>query len=212
MAVYFIKAGENPTVKIGIAKNIWTRLSGIQTHNHEPVTLLALIDGGKEIEKELHRLFKKDHIRGEWFRLSPEVLRYVAKLPKPPLSAKEKQRDRLHQSGADKLWFDASIRSDHEIEVRTGFTRYTLRRWLGPSGRKPVKMTTKEARAKGKLGAANSPVAQPKQNRMPPKLARPIWRGAGSREEALHRINSDERFEDKYTIPTAYRRLGKRRG
>ncbi len=74
MFVYFIKSGEseNAPIKIGVAGNVDKRLGDLQVGNPEKLTVVAAIKAlGEEhaywIEKSLHKFFKSNNIRGEWF-------------------------------------------------------------------------------------------------------------------------------------------------
>jgi len=75
MFVYFIKAGSNDhsPIKIGVAVDVARRLQELQVGNHEELHIMAAIkalgeDHAYWIEKSLHKFFKSDRIRGEWFR------------------------------------------------------------------------------------------------------------------------------------------------
>lgn len=86
MCVYFIQPDGERVVKIGQAKNVFSRLYSLQTAHHRRLVLLAVLDGSdKEGEVELHRRFAKLRIRGEWFKLGAELMRFIETLPVPPL-------------------------------------------------------------------------------------------------------------------------------
>ena len=38
---------------------------------------MGVIDGGREVEKELHRRFRDLHVRGEWHRDEPVLRAYI---------------------------------------------------------------------------------------------------------------------------------------
>lgn len=79
MSIYFIQAGADGPVKIGIASNVTKRFSQLQSSHHEPLALLATLSGGAALERELHRRFAAGCIRGEWFRRdTPGLLELVA--------------------------------------------------------------------------------------------------------------------------------------
>jgi len=76
-SVYFI-ADEHGNVKIGYASSVGWRLANLQTANASELTLLVEIpDGGPKLERELHKRFSEHRVRGEWFRLAPEILDYI---------------------------------------------------------------------------------------------------------------------------------------
>lgn len=80
--VYFITDGLGH-VKIGYADNVEARLSGLQTANPHDLTVLATQPGSGAVERDLHARFKAHHVRGEWFRLAPEIVEYISEIPPP---------------------------------------------------------------------------------------------------------------------------------
>lgn len=79
--VYFIRCNSTGLVKIGASDNPWSRLSKIQSDNPGELQMLAIAGGGREFEAAVHRMFKPDHVRGEWFRMSPDLAAYLRTLP-----------------------------------------------------------------------------------------------------------------------------------
>lgn len=78
--VYFIQGCDTKRIKIGVSENVNQRLKGIQAS--EPLKLLAVIKaGGRQLEKELHKRFKKFCVHNEWFSPDPELLQYIEALP-----------------------------------------------------------------------------------------------------------------------------------
>lgn len=75
--IYFAQDTAGSVIKIGTSENVKTRLQQLGK-----VDLLALRQGGKEEEKELHARFAKDRAYGEWFHPSAELLEYIGSLPK----------------------------------------------------------------------------------------------------------------------------------
>lgn len=74
MRVYFIRAGTDGPVKIGVAENLASRLSCLQSGNHEKLKLIRALDGGRQIERRVHARFGHLHIRGEWFQFCSSML------------------------------------------------------------------------------------------------------------------------------------------
>jgi len=60
--------------KIGHSVNVWRRLSGIQTGLPYPVRLYALVAGGRDVEREIHKAIARYRVRGEWFYAVRPVL------------------------------------------------------------------------------------------------------------------------------------------
>lgn len=70
--VYVIRAKGSNSLKIGISDNPLKRMSEIQTGNHETLELSMVMTPisttASSIEKFLHKHFKKQKLRGEWFK------------------------------------------------------------------------------------------------------------------------------------------------
>ena len=80
--LYFISTTRKKVVKIGIANNPNKRLKTFQTANHEELIILRVIKVENralafKLETALHQKFKKYHIRGEWFKLTPTVIDFI---------------------------------------------------------------------------------------------------------------------------------------
>lgn len=76
--VYFIADTTNNVVKIGYSKSPKNRLKQLQTSNSNVLVLLGFMDGNKEEEIHLHKLFSKHQLQGEWFSLNNEdILDYI---------------------------------------------------------------------------------------------------------------------------------------
>lgn len=73
--VYFIQNGD--AVKIGISVTPRKRMADIAVSNHADLRLLGVLPGGAKRERALHAKFKAHHIRGEWFKLVPEIKEYL---------------------------------------------------------------------------------------------------------------------------------------
>lgn len=80
-SVYFIQAGDDGLIKIGVAGNAYQRLAGLQTSSPVPLRLVAAISGvGQVREVELHKRFAHLRAHGEWFHPTPELLAYIAEV------------------------------------------------------------------------------------------------------------------------------------
>lgn len=69
--VYFIREAEGST-KIGVSNNPDARLATMQTGNPRTLTIEARLGpfGRAEaysVERRMHRVFRRWHVRGEWF-------------------------------------------------------------------------------------------------------------------------------------------------
>lgn len=91
--VYFIRAKKSGMVKIGVALDPAERLRDLQTAAHEPLELLATIEGGRELEQRLHRTFAASRSSGEWFHPTAELTAAI-------LSARQRRFDPDHPKNA----------------------------------------------------------------------------------------------------------------
>lgn len=79
--VYFMRVGETGPIKIGFTKNVRHRLSVVQVDNPTLVRLIAVTEGGRKEEFQLHKRFAKYRLYGEWFEPSTELLEYINQFP-----------------------------------------------------------------------------------------------------------------------------------
>lgn len=92
--IYFLKAGDNH-YKVGIASNVNSRVSGIQTSNpvHIDIVATKLINDAEQVESNIHKALKEMRVDGggtEWFQLTPaqaiEVAILINKNPEIDIS------------------------------------------------------------------------------------------------------------------------------
>jgi hypothetical protein len=77
--IYLIRSGDTNRYKIGISKNVPSRLNTLQTENPEKLSLIRAfpaIDALK-LEQELHSYFAEQRFAGEWYVLDEQDLEYV---------------------------------------------------------------------------------------------------------------------------------------
>ncbi|MBY2986405.1 GIY-YIG nuclease family protein [Rhizobium leguminosarum] len=78
MSVYFMQEqGGEGLIKIGFSDLPDRRLTTVRRGEKNPVQILAVIDGGREVERMLHAQLAVDRARGEWFRPSEAVMGMV---------------------------------------------------------------------------------------------------------------------------------------
>jgi Meiotically Up-regulated Gene 113 (MUG113) protein len=78
--IYFVQAASGP-IKVGRANDAEScekRVLSLQAGHYETLVLLATVPASRSLEIELHRLFVADRIRGEWFRPSQELLKFIS--------------------------------------------------------------------------------------------------------------------------------------
>jgi hypothetical protein len=86
--IYFILDEKTRFVKIGRSKNGGAyRLAQLQTGHASTLTFLGELDAPDELEQHLHEAFAAVRERGEWFRLSMPVVRFLLGQPCGPVDA-----------------------------------------------------------------------------------------------------------------------------
>lgn len=80
--IYFVQQGKLGPIKIGYTgdNDISKRIASIQTYSPEKLVLLGYIEGEKEQERKLHRLFHAFKLEGEWFEPHPQIINYILNL------------------------------------------------------------------------------------------------------------------------------------
>ena len=76
-------------IKIGIASNVESRLDTLQIGNPNKLEILLVYKAKSRkhafaLENWMHRTFKKENIRGEWFKHYIDINRITCKLEKDP--------------------------------------------------------------------------------------------------------------------------------
>lgn len=72
---YFVQGHPLTPVKIGRARNIGKRLAALQTANYQKLRFLLVLEG--DLESDLHCLFAKHRIEGEWFHWCDEIKQFI---------------------------------------------------------------------------------------------------------------------------------------
>ena len=80
--LYFIQAGKDGPIKIGITNDIEKRLKSLQTANSKKLEVLyyTKTSSPRKSEKLLHDHFRENNINGEWFRPDKYLLDHIEKL------------------------------------------------------------------------------------------------------------------------------------
>jgi hypothetical protein len=74
--IYFVQKTSGP-IKIGISRNVSTRIAALKTSSDEPLTLLATVNGNSDAERYFHSRLTKHRLYGEWYFPHREVLDVV---------------------------------------------------------------------------------------------------------------------------------------
>lgn len=78
--IYFLQAGENGPVKIGVTVDLERRITQLQTGCSAPLRVLGTIPGGRTEEAAIHRRLASFAMEGEWLRPDPSVFSHVEDL------------------------------------------------------------------------------------------------------------------------------------
>ena len=73
--VYLISF-EDKYLKIGYTNNIHKRLSELQVSVPVKLSVIGLMDGGYDVENDLHNMFKHLSQSGEWFKFDYSIIEY----------------------------------------------------------------------------------------------------------------------------------------
>ena len=76
--IYFVRADEY--VKIGVARNIQTRMNALQTGCPQELECGLLLRGSYDLEDQIHRKFWSAHHRGEWFVWTENLADFVREM------------------------------------------------------------------------------------------------------------------------------------
>lgn len=89
-SAYFIEATGTGLVKIGYATNLAARFSALQTSSPVKLKLLGSVEGGAEVEGELHFRFAAHRSHGEWFRRCEEIDAVIAASTPPETEPRQR--------------------------------------------------------------------------------------------------------------------------
>lgn len=137
--IYFVQGQRTGMIKIGHSDVVKTRLTTLRTGSPERLRVLALMDGTRHDEQELHRRFAAHRSHGEWFHPRDELLLFIERLDPRPIenhgrSRTERRRAR-HSEAASRLRVDAlQLAAD-----KSGLTprEYVIRHVLAPTTSEP---------------------------------------------------------------------------
>jgi hypothetical protein len=91
--VYFVQAISGGPIKIGVSRNLGSRLASLQGAHAEQLVVLRTIRGTIREEAFLHRKFAALHMSGEWFRPDTTLLAFISNphrfMPRPGTPSSE---------------------------------------------------------------------------------------------------------------------------
>ena len=77
--VYFVRAEKR--IKIGITRNIRSRMRALQTGHAAKFELLFAIPGDRQLEYFFHRQFELEHVDREWFAMEGALKAFLEGRP-----------------------------------------------------------------------------------------------------------------------------------
>lgn len=79
--IYFVQDTGGGEIKVGVAKKrrLVKLIGKLQLGNPSELKLLGVIPArnAAALQRELHTTFSDAHLRGEWFRSTPDLLAYI---------------------------------------------------------------------------------------------------------------------------------------
>lgn len=75
--VYFLKNSDTGRIKIGFSDNLRRRLMSLGNEGNFEPELLGIVEGGRDVERQLHNQFRQYRYANEWFDPGPELLEYI---------------------------------------------------------------------------------------------------------------------------------------
>ena len=182
MPVYIIRSASAVSeTKIGFAKNARKRLKGLQTNHPYKLTIIRVLDGGRDAEAALHHRFRLLRLKGEWFTYHNEMMADLGfpdlpiplppakRVPKPQKIKSEKLRgqrdwnsDWEHRGVISQTigeWMSAAGMSEEGLAALLGVTVVTVTDWVRYGNRPQHKHRSKLREISG--GVLNLPKWQP---------------------------------------------------
>lgn len=75
--VYYVLDPASAAIKIGLSQNPQRNFHNLQRGNATELEMIGWHKGDTSIETAIHRQFKDDKIRGEWFKDSKELRAFI---------------------------------------------------------------------------------------------------------------------------------------
>lgn len=76
--VYFVQDGLGGPIKIGRTESLRARLNTLQSAHARKLIVLGLLGEWPGLEDQMHALFAKERMTGEWFSPSLELLKFIS--------------------------------------------------------------------------------------------------------------------------------------
>lgn len=194
----------------------------LQRGTPETILLRAVLAGGHALEKSLHKKFRGDRMRGEWFLPSPAIMELIDTAPPVPDEVgahvvKRHSGVKMDPHSAREIWLDLSRTADEAVLLMPGWSRFQAYKQLGPRGADGW-LTPEKARAMSLKARATRDPSAPDRWKTPEyssrlKALRTHWlsREFSSGVEAYNALPDDIR-RDVGSIRMLYKICGPRGG
>lgn len=129
--VYFVRAGADGPVKIGLSRDVAKRLTKMQTDTPAKLVLLGVVAGEGEAERALHAELAAYRLNGEWFAPSEEVLAVCHREITARSVPSAVPVKRWHVRPTDSVlraWRRSNALSMQTVAARVGLTQASLSR------------------------------------------------------------------------------------
>lgn len=137
--IYFIRNESAGLIKIGFSRSPRTRRSNLQSAAGVKLEIIGVMRGARKAEAVLHERFAEDRVRGEWFRASEALERFIAEnaqpidsIPEEPGRANSRYRETFAAALRKRLMLDAPAQVQYFCRA-IGIDSGTLRGWLDAS-------------------------------------------------------------------------------
>lgn len=121
VCIYFALECRSGSVKIGVTENLKRRLAAIRTNSPHEIVLLAQIPGDERLETYVHDSLSACHIRGEWYRFTPEMFSIIETLRAgAPVLSEEEQ---ILAKKAIDTWAEPLTKKPNRKRLRDGMPR-----------------------------------------------------------------------------------------
>ena len=119
MYLYFIKAGN--AIKVGVTEDLKKRICELQVGNPIEMELLHAIglspEKAQKLETEIHRLFQKTNLHGEWFQSTTFMSEYIENIKENGLEHYYSWIDKRYQDDYGKILRELRAKVERDVII-----------------------------------------------------------------------------------------------
>lgn len=122
MYIYFILSGN--AIKVGMTSDISNRLSNIQVANSDKIQVLHIIGPlndmaeCKKMESQIHEIFTRTHISGEWFHATQFMRDFISNIKENGWETQNQWLDEKYRSNYASIL--SSLKNSLEKDIKIG--------------------------------------------------------------------------------------------